>query len=91
LDAIFQYTDDCIYFSIRLTNDLLEHGRALQKKYETRFKEKAPRITVADFSKVEKGILPLAGNYLDWEKMTSGVDIGRSPAKPLWKRWTKQT
>ncbi|HQS18457.1 hypothetical protein [Reyranella sp.] len=86
LDAISAYTDDCIYFSIRLTNDLLEHGRTLQKKYEARFKEKAPRITIADFSKVEKDLLPPVDNYPEWEKMSSGLDVGRTSPKPLWKR-----
>lgn len=88
LDAIYTYTDDCIYFAIRLTNDLGEHGRRLQKMYEARFKEKAPRITTADFSKVQADLLPPASNYPEWEKMTSGVEAAANSAKPLWKRWT---
>lgn len=91
LDGIYTYTDDCIYFSIRLTNDLLDHARGLQKKYEARYKEKAPSVTIADFSKVEKGLLPLEGGYADWEKMASRSEQSSMAQKSFWRRWTRRS
>lgn len=91
LDALHTYTDDCIYFSVRLTNDLVEHGRGLRTNFEKRYKEKAPRVTTADFSTIEKGLIPPESNYADWEKMASSPAAPSAiPREPFWKRWHKR-
>ena len=64
LEAIYRYTDDCIYYSHRLCEDLHEYGELLKNKLG----EGAPRIIKPDFSIVEDGLMPNTQDYIDWEK-----------------------
>lgn len=82
LTAISTYTDDCIYFSKLLGDDLTTYGRGLKAKLPKQLRASAPTIVSADFSKAQD-VLPLAANYQDWETM-----VRTTPAlKPWWKFW----
>jgi hypothetical protein len=69
VSAISSYTDDCIFFSSLLANDLHAHGQQLRTAYEKAFGKCAPTISRADFSAVkENGMHPPDTEYADWLK-----------------------
>ncbi len=60
---ICNLTDDCIFFSKTLTNDLVEHGELLK----TRLGKGAPRVNKPNFSNAEKeGLVPDLQRHKDW-------------------------
>ncbi len=67
IDGIYKDTDDCIFFSKLLYQDLYDHGEMVGKKYTKTFGKDAPKINKIDFSTVEKeGLLPDQKNYTNW-------------------------
>lgn len=65
--AIYKQTDEGIFFSHLLCQDLIEHGKSVVEQFEKNFKKGAPKINGADFSKAkELGLLPSAEGYGDW-------------------------
>ena len=45
IDNIYHQLDDCIFFSRKLTEDLVEHGLRLKKKWEGQFRGPCPNVT----------------------------------------------
>jgi hypothetical protein len=69
LSAMNEYTDDCIFFSSLLCEDLTDYGRVLRKQYERKFGKDAPAISHADFSTGRaSGTVPPNSKYEDWLK-----------------------
>ncbi len=67
IDAIYNQTDDGIFFSQLLSKDLVEHGNLLVLKFRKYFKKGVPIISTFDFSKEQKaGLMPNPDNYSDW-------------------------
>ena len=67
VNAIFQYTDDGIFFSHLLCQDMIEHGNRVVESFNKAFKKGAPAVSKIDFSKAEEfGIMPNPENYTDW-------------------------
>lgn len=68
LEAIYQQTDDCIWFAKTLSEDLQQHGEIVHKAFVSRFgRRSAPRVTTAHFAQAEeRGLLPPGENYKDW-------------------------
>lgn len=67
IKAINDHTDDCIFFSKLLYEDLYDHGEELRKRYTKAFGKDAPKINRIDFSAEEKeGLLPDEKNYPSW-------------------------
>ena len=63
---IYEQTDDCIFFSKLLCEDLVTHGEQLKKK----FGKKSPKINKPDFQKaVDAGLMPDKNKYSDWKTM----------------------
>jgi len=90
VDAINAYTNDCIYFSIRLSEDLAVHARGLQQRYADQYRDKPPSVASADFSKVEEGLLPSRDDYADWEKMAPKPVAEKVSRRRFWRLWTKR-
>lgn len=66
VDAIHRYTDDVIFFSNLLCNDLMSHGVELRSK-NSKFTKRAPKVNCADFSGSEaSGFMPPKEEYADW-------------------------
>jgi len=62
-------TDNCIYFSRRLCEELHGHGKAISKRYPRRFRKRAPRIVSCDFRQAEAaGLMPDPTAFADWER-----------------------
>jgi len=69
LHAINEYTDDCIFFSSLLCDDLTAHGRRLRAVYVKSFGKGAPEIAFADFSAGRaSGTIPSESKYSEWLK-----------------------
>jgi hypothetical protein len=69
LEAVHRQTDDCIYFSWRLCEDLTRHGKRVREQFGRRFKGPVSRIqTVLWTDVVAKGLLPPLGAYRSWEE-----------------------
>ena len=70
INAIYQQTDDGIFFSQLLCQDMIEHGNNILKLFNKNFKKGAPTISKTDFSKAEKlGLMPNVDKYADWFTM----------------------
>lgn len=88
VDGIFSQTDDGIFFSQLLCKDLMEHGRALAKKFEKLYRVDAPVISEVDFGIAEKkGLVPSSDNYSDW--MNKFVKKTKAPMT-LWQRFKRR-
>ena len=68
LKAIYTQTDDVIFYSWLLGNDLAEHGEQASKTFRRRFGTKSlPRIRTADYSKAKaEGLMPDEKEYANW-------------------------
>ena len=68
MEAIYRLTDDCIFFSKLLCDDLVAHGKKLAERYEkTISKKDVPTINQPHFEKAERiGLMPDPASYADW-------------------------
>ena len=67
IEGIFRQTDDCIFFSRLLADDLVEYGRRLRRRYAWRYWRRIPKVVAADWSIAERqGLMPAAAEYADW-------------------------
>ncbi len=67
VDAIYSYTDDAIFFSHLLCQDLNEHGNLVLATLKKRFRGATPKVNKGDFAKsFEAGLMPPAEAYADW-------------------------
>ncbi|HFQ9248442.1 hypothetical protein ACM719_17430 [Pseudomonas aeruginosa] len=79
--ALTLYTDDVIFYSIKLCDDLREHGLRVAKTHQKKLGGKAPGVSNVDWSKAdEEGLLP---NDEDYESWLSGF----RPAEKEMHRW----
>ncbi len=70
INAIYNQTDDGIFFSQLLGKDLVEHGEQIAAQFKKIFGKGAPTISKSNFGKAEKaGLMPKADNYPDWFTM----------------------
>jgi len=85
--ALALYTDDAIFFSIKLCDDLREHGLVIAKKYKKKFGGKAPGISNIDWKKgEEEGLLPKDEGYENW---LDGFKPLEKPALRWWQLFKK--
>lgn len=67
IDAIYLYTNDAIFFSHLLCDDLNKHGKVLSAGFKKKFGRGAPLVNEVDFEKPRTtGLLPNNEDYLDW-------------------------
>lgn len=67
IEAISLYTDDIIFFSIKLCEDLRDHGEILKKRYKSRLRGSPPTIPTVDFEKPRQdGLVPKDEEYENW-------------------------
>lgn len=84
--ALGSYTDDAIFFSLKLCDDLREHGLHVAEKHKKKFRGDAPGVSNFDWSQAkEEDLLPKDEDYESW---LSGF---QSPAKKKrsWWPWMK--
>jgi hypothetical protein len=69
VDAIYRQTEDCIFFSRILADDLFEYGKKLRRRYAWKFRLGTPKLSKADWSMSERaGLIPTTEQYAAWLK-----------------------
>ncbi|GHS82659.1 hypothetical protein PAGU2196_34930 [Pseudomonas sp. PAGU 2196] len=88
VEALSLYTNDAIFFSMKLTDDLREHGLHVVKKYKKDFRDEAPGVSSFDWSKAEReGLLPKDEDYESW---LSGFQAPpKTESLSRWERWKR--
>jgi hypothetical protein len=67
IEAIYNQTNDCIFFSRILADDLLGYGNRLRRKNAWKYRLGIPRLKGADWSIAQKeGLLPSDKDYASW-------------------------
>ena len=67
INAIYEQTNDGIFFSKLLCEDLMEHGNMIVVLFDKKFKNGSQTISKTNFSKAEAlSLIPSADKYNDW-------------------------
>jgi hypothetical protein len=67
VEALYKRTDDCIFFSKILADDLFEYERRLRRRYGWRFRLRVPKLVREKWNFPEtRRLLPNENNYADW-------------------------
>jgi hypothetical protein len=70
IEGLYSNTDHCIAFASMLIKDLGIQGEALKKRFDARFRKKAPMIHKPLFDKAqERGLMPDQKEYAAWDHM----------------------
>jgi hypothetical protein len=72
LEAIYSFTDDGIFFSRQLLEELIKHGEAKRLRFQKRYGRSGdlPIIAKPLFAKAEEaGLMPDPAKYTDWQSM----------------------
>jgi hypothetical protein len=69
VDVISSFTDDVIYFSGSLVEELVAHAQILHDAFSKRYGQGAPKVSSPDFSGPKKsGLYPSVSDYGAWEQ-----------------------
>lgn len=80
LRAIYQYSDDVIFFSSLLCSDLVAHGEKIRAQYRKAFGGQLEKTTSPDFNTEKAEVLkPDPAEYEDWLTM-----FQEHPKEPSW-------
>lgn len=83
LQGAYLYTDDVIFFGMKLCEDLLSHGHRVVTKNKKRLRGASSDLVEADFAAArDLGLIPSDDQYTDW---LSGLQEKRKPKSPWWK------
>jgi len=66
VQAVSQYTDDCIWFSKSLIEELSRHGESLKATFQEDFRGAPPKITTIDMRNVGGGLIPPDEDFAAW-------------------------
>ena len=91
MEAIYRGTDDCIFFSMVLQEELVKSGSAARALFLRKFGKNIPRILEPDFTlAANMGLLPDPKGFEQWSRMF----VERQPEPSAWqksKRWMRAT
>lgn len=71
VNAIFRYTDDCIFFSQEIADDLSAHGKKVEKSFESKFGLKAASVGRLIVKEEQRELLPNTNEYSSWDGVRS--------------------
>lgn len=81
LEALFNQTDDGIFFSQLLCRDLMESGDNALKEYKRLSKKSTEHISTIDFRQALRlGLMPDESKYQDWLRGFQRPDSSEAPA-----------
>jgi hypothetical protein len=67
VNALYNQTDDCIFFSRVLANDLFEYGTYFRKRFAWQYRLPVPKMTRDDWTPAEtRGLMPSRNRYANW-------------------------
>jgi hypothetical protein len=80
IEALEKQTDDCIFFSMHLAEQLIKYGNGLRRK-SWMYRHGMKKFLPANWSIAEKqGLLPNEADFADWLR-------GFVPRPSWWKRF----
>jgi hypothetical protein len=83
VDSMVAYTDDAIFFSLTLCEDLQTHGKHIAKKHKKMFGGEAPRVSTIDVEQARKeDLIPNDDDYASW---LSGFQSSEREAIHWWQ------
>jgi hypothetical protein len=72
LNGTYGHTDDVIFFSHLLCQDLIAHGERLRSQWSKRYLRNRPILNKYDFKQaIDEGLMPDDKNYEDWLNIPS--------------------
>lgn len=72
IEAIYRYTDDCIFFSKSVADELSMHGKSLRGRFKKRFRGDVPTVGTLKIENKEHAILlPDPKEYSSWDGVPS--------------------
>ncbi|MBN3864670.1 hypothetical protein HCU66_20775 [Pseudomonas frederiksbergensis] len=84
IQAISTYTDDVIFFCIKLCEDVRDHGEILNQRFKSRLRGDPPEISRFDFEGArQEGWIPKDEDYEKW--LSGFVSVPRN-APNWWQR-----
>jgi hypothetical protein len=87
VQALYSQTDDCIFFSMLLVDELMKHSNALYSRNRLKFRLGRSKLLPIDWTKArEANLIPDEAGYTDWA-------AGFKPRPTVWSRfcrWTKR-
>jgi hypothetical protein len=67
LHAIYDQTNDCIFFSRILSKDLVDYGNRLRRKYAWKYRLGVPKFKDANWTAaIQAGLIPSDDLYVNW-------------------------
>lgn len=79
LEVLRSYTNDVIWFSSHLCDELVKYGRSRSKQFAERFGKGSPGISEPDFKEPrENGLIPSDNEYSSWLKWISERNLNAS-------------
>lgn len=82
VQALWLYTNDVIFFSMKLSEDLRKHGLHVAGKYARAFRGGVPAVSSFDYSKAEQeGLLPNEEEYESWLSGFPAKQVKDTPSK----------
>ena len=89
VETIYKHTDDGIYIGRLLSQELVKHGEAIAARYNSKFRDGAPRVSRSNFTEAEQaGLMPSADQY-EWTMKIKGRQEPEDVSKSLIARWAK--
>jgi hypothetical protein len=69
LRGIYEQTDNCIFFSRQLADDLVAYGKRLWRRHRWKYLRPLPKMAITDWSLAENaGLIPSNEQYAQWLK-----------------------
>lgn len=91
VDAIHSYTNDIVFFSSHLCDDLVAHGKRVRTAYIQDFGKKIPEVTTIDFSGPKaSGLFPPESEHAAWLAGFREIDSGKVKISGWWRRWRRK-
>jgi hypothetical protein len=85
LHGIYSQTNDGIFFSHLLMQDLMDHGTQTAREFKKRFGKGAPQVRKADFTKAaQDGLMPNPDDYKDWMTMFKPPEAETNTLRRAW-------
>jgi hypothetical protein len=67
VEALSHYTDDCIYFSLLLSKELMDYGTSLRSRNRFKFRLGVPKFLPVDWTKANQAkLIPDESQYANW-------------------------
>jgi hypothetical protein len=87
VNALYNQTDDCIFYSRSLAEELFAYNLRRWRRYRWRYRLRLPKPAPEDWSlAISRGLMPHSERYASWERGFRSTQSWRSRVVTWWKR-----